>query len=279
MSMRPLADGHRRCQDGEARPALHLLGGPYVVIDERRLEIPEGSKRLLVFIALHGGRAERKHAAGTLWPLGDDTRAAGNLRSALWRLKGAGIRLIDSDKCALTLRPDTVVDVSVIVDWAHRVIDGSPTPADLRAPNCWMDALDLLPGWYDEWVLFERERLRQRLLYALEALSVHLARAGRCGDAVEAAMAAIRVEPLRESAQRALIEAHLRAGNVVEARRSYESYRDLVERELGVPPGDDLSVLVARSGQGGAATADTARSGWRNRRRVQQIPAAPAVQL
>jgi DNA-binding SARP family transcriptional activator len=241
----PVGEGLLRRPDAAERPVLHLLGGPYVVIGRRRLEIPEGSKRLLVFIALNGGRVERKQAAGTLWPLGDDTRAAGNLRSALWRLKGAGIRLIDSDKCALMLCSDTVVDVDVIVDWARRVIEGPPLAEDLYTPASWVDALDLLPGWYDEWVLFERERLRQRLLYALEALSRRLVEVSRCAEAVDAAMTAIRVEPLRESAQRALLEAHLGAGNIVEARRAYDSYRDLVHRELGVEPGASLAMLVA----------------------------------
>ena len=60
------------------------------------------------------------------------------------------------------------------------------------------DALDLLPGWYDDWVVFERERLRQRLLHALEMLSLRLVRQGRFGEAVEAALL-VHAEPLRES--------------------------------------------------------------------------------
>src|SRR5690242_21218853 len=51
-----------------------------------------------------------------------------------------------------------------------------------------VDAIDLLPGWYDDWVLMERERVRQRLLHALEALSGQLAQVGRCAEAVDAAM-------------------------------------------------------------------------------------------
>jgi DNA-binding SARP family transcriptional activator len=226
------------------RPCLHLLGGPYVVIGSRRIEIPEGSKRLLVFVVLNGGRAERKQAAGALWPSSDDYRAAGNLRSALWRLKGAGIRVLGADKCALMLTPDTEVDLSLVFGWARRIIERTAGSEDLHTPEWHADALDLLPGWYDDWVLFERERLRQRLLYALEALSVQLAEVGRWAEAVEAAMTAIRVEPLRESAQRALIEAHLAAGNLVEASRVYELYRELLRRELSVEPSSDLTLLL-----------------------------------
>jgi DNA-binding SARP family transcriptional activator len=121
--------------------------------------------------------------------------------------------------------------------------------------------MDLLPGWYDDWVIFERERIRQRLLHALEALSQLLVAAGRCGDAVEAAISAVSVDPLRESANRALIEAHLAEGNLVEARRAYERYREVIRRELGVEPGERLARLVqagflpqSRRPQAGRAT-------------------------
>jgi DNA-binding SARP family transcriptional activator len=267
--------GLQRPIDSE-QATLHLLKGPFVVIGGRRLEIPEGGKRLLAFIALNGGRVERKQAAGTLWPLGDDSRAAGNLRSALWRLKGAGICLIESDKCALTLQPGTVVDVTVIVDWARRIIEGSAVAEDLRTSDWCVDALDLLPGWYDEWVLFEREHLRQRLLYALEALSRRLVEASRCGEAVEAAMTAIRVEPLRESAQQALIEAHLGAGNLIEARRTYECYRDLLHRELGVEPGAKLAVLVAAPSERQSMHGDRAYGdSWRQSDALRRLVSEP----
>ena len=104
--------------------------------------------------------------------------------------------------------------------------------------------IDLLPGWYDDWALVERERVRQRLLHALEALSCQLARAGRCAEAVEAAMMAVTAEPLRESAQRVLIQAHLAEGNWVEGRRTFEAYRDVLDRELGVQPDPELAAMA-----------------------------------
>ncbi len=93
-------------------------------------------------------------------------------------------------------------------------------------------------------MLLERERVRQRLLHALEALSRELARVGRHAEAVESALVAVSAEPLRESAQRALIEAHLAEGNLIGAMRTYDTYRDLVKRELGVEPGCELSGLI-----------------------------------
>jgi DNA-binding SARP family transcriptional activator len=67
---------------------------------------------------------------------------------------------------------------------------------------------------------------------------------GRYGEAIDAAMAAISAEPLRESAQRALLEAHLAESNLSEARRCFITYRNLVRRELGVEPSVELAALV-----------------------------------
>lgn len=245
-------------------PAVLLLGGPYVMLNGYRMEIPEGSKRLLVFAALGTGRVDRRYAAGCLWPVGNDGRAAGNLRSALWRLKGAGIDLLESDKCSLMLRPGTVVDVRILCEWAARLVDGSAIQADLNAVNWHNDVMHLLPGWYDDWVIFERERIRQRFLHALEVLSRRLAAVGRCAEAVEAAISAVSADPLRESANKTLIEAHLAEGNLVEGRRAYQRYRDTLRRELGVEPGRELASLVRldlgpdspRFRDGGAASAE-----------------------
>jgi len=224
--------------------AVLLFGGPYVIQNGSRLEVPDGSKRLLVFVALSNGKVDRRYAAGSLWPEGSDERAAGNLRSALWRLKCAGIDVVESDKCTLGMRPGTVVDVGVVGEWAARLVDGTAAHGDLCLLNWRWDALDLLPGWYDDWVIFERERIRQRLLHALEALSRRLVELGRCAEAVDAAISAVSADPLRESANRVLIEAHLAEGNLVEARRTYDRYRDNVRRELGVEPGEQLASLV-----------------------------------
>jgi DNA-binding SARP family transcriptional activator len=224
--------------------AVLLFGGPYVIQNGSRLEVPDGSKRLLVFIALSNGKVDRRYAAGSLWPEGSDERAAGNLRSALWRLKCAGIDVVESDKCTLGIRPGTVVDVCVVGEWAARLVDGTAAHGDLCLLNWRWDALDLLPGWYDDWVIFERERIRQRLLHALEALSRRLVELGRCAEAVDAAISAVSADPLRESANRVLIEAHLAEGNLIEARRTYERYRESVRCELGVEPGEQLASLV-----------------------------------
>jgi DNA-binding SARP family transcriptional activator len=218
------------------RAVLHLFTGPTVTVEGRRLAVPEGSKRLLGYVALHRRRIDRRQVAGALWPDGGDDRAAGNLRSALWRLRCAEIDVLNADKWSLGLHDGVAVDIRDVHAWAARLIDGTAGAEDLAVRPSWVDALDLLPGWCEDWVLYERERLRQRTLHALESLSRRLTEAGRTADAVDAALLAVAAEPLRESAQRALIEAHIAEGNRAEALRTYDTYRGLLRRELDVDP-------------------------------------------
>lgn len=225
-------------------PRVHLLGGPYVVVDGLRHCIPEGSKRLLAFVALRQGRVERRHVAGTLWPEGGDDRAAGNLRSALWRLRRAGVDVIRCEKWTLSLMDGVAVDVQEIRSWADRMIGGVPRADDLAKGPPDADALDLLPGWYDDWAILERERLRQRVLHGLEAMSKELSLRGLHADAVESALVAVNAEPLRESGQRALIAAYLDEGNWIEAQRALQGFRGLLAGELGVIPSAELTRLV-----------------------------------
>lgn len=220
----------------ETDDIICLLGDPCVVQHGLRYPVPEGCKRLLAFVALQHGRVDRRFAAGSLWPDGTDDRAFGNLRSALWRLRGAGISVLESDKASVYLRTGTHTDLAALCEWADRLSTGHACAADLCVPDWTSCVAELLPGWYDEWVIFERERIRQRMMHALEILSRTLVLSGRYAEAIDAAMDAIAVEPLRESAHRVLAEAHAAEGNYVEARRAFVRYRELTRRELGIEP-------------------------------------------
>ena len=94
-------------------------------------------------------------------------------------------------------------------------------------------------------MLLEAEDWRQLRLHALEALAVRLIALGRWGEAANAAGAAVRAEPLRESARAALIQAHLAEGNQSEAVREFTRYRTLLDAELGVAPTPRLHELLA----------------------------------
>jgi DNA-binding SARP family transcriptional activator len=207
---------------------------------------PRGVQRLLAFLGL-SGRPARSAVAGELWPEVGQAQADGNLRSALWRVQKVVPGLVVSSGGALSLADGVAVDVRELSRWAQRVLDAGAGAADLPRAADIPEAVwraELLPGWYDEWVLVERERLRQLRVYALEGLADTFGQAGRFAVAVQAAYAAVRADPLRETAHRTLIRVHLAEGNAAEAIRAYECYRDLLAGELGIPPSARMRRLV-----------------------------------
>jgi DNA-binding SARP family transcriptional activator len=105
---------------------------------------------------------------------------------------------------------------------------------------------EILPGWYDDWVLVEAEDWRQVRLHALEVLADRLSQRRKYADAAMAALAAVRAEPLRESPRAALIRVHIAEGNPSEALREFTRYGELLGLELGIEPTERLRGLVAQ---------------------------------
>lgn len=200
-----------------------------------------GGQRLLALLALRG-RLPRTALAGTLWPNSTDARALASLRTALWQLGRRRPSPVETDHDHLSLRPAVVVDVHVVTGWASRIADGAAPDDDLDLS--FAGGGELLPGWYEDWVQFERERLRQMRLHALENVAVQLGQRRRYAAAIQTALEAIRLDPLRESAHRTLIGVHLSEGNVVEAVRNFDAFRCMLRAELGVEPSPRLRALV-----------------------------------
>jgi DNA-binding SARP family transcriptional activator len=227
-------------------PTVQVLDGLALAHDFRRVVVPPGSRRLLAYLALHPAGVDRRAAAGVLWPSVPDARAAGNLRSALWRLQQVGFPLVMTDAPDVRLHPGVAVDLREVEAWAGRVLAGTAEAGDLLVDPRRIGCPDLLPGWYDDWVLACRDRLRVRLLHALDEFGALLQRAGRPAAAVAAGRAAVLAEPLRESGHRALIEAHQAAGDWIAARRQYDAFRLMLRHEVGVEPSEELTAVAGR---------------------------------
>jgi DNA-binding SARP family transcriptional activator len=133
---------------------------------------------------------------------------------------------------------------------AHRLLapQGPSLARDSEPEAVSALSAQLLPDWYDEWVLIEAEDWRQLRLHALEAIAQRLIAQGHYGDAAAAALAAVRTEPLRESPRAALIRVHIAEGNPSEALREFARYGELLMLELGVQPTERLRALVAGLG-------------------------------
>ena len=224
---------------------VSVLGGFRLIEGQDRMAVPGSAERLLAFLALARGVVKRALVAGTLWPEASERHAFGNLRSALSRLGNGGRRAVQADPVDLELAPSVVVDVRESRSLALRLLEHTPpAPGDLAPAAVGTLSQELLPGWYDDWVLVEAEEWRQLRLHALEALARHLTEAGRFGEAVVAATASVRAEPLRETAHASLIQVHLAEGNRAEAARQLERLRALLRAELGLEPSARLGELL-----------------------------------
>lgn len=246
-------------QSSRCGPVIHLLGHPHVTNGDEDVRLTESGMRLLAFVALNEGVIRRSIAASTLWPDIDDARAAGNLRTALWRVNSAGLRLVDSTRTSLRLAECVQVDTRLLGAWSTRIISRTLSDTDLAHPAWDIQQLDLLSGWYDEWIPLDRDRLRQRLLHALEELARALLRARRCAEAVDVGIVVVRADPLRESAQEVLIQAYLAEGNPAQARRAFDEYHACLQRELRLSPSKRLLDLVACGSVGSESSVRASR--------------------
>jgi DNA-binding SARP family transcriptional activator len=219
-----------------------LLDAFAVTCDGAPVQLPLSVQRLVAFVALHRHPVLRPYVAGSLWPDTSDERAFASLRSVLWRLHRTGLGVIEAVDQQLRLGADVEVDLRAAETLARRALD------DDRAEGLDLDpsllARDLLPDWYDDWVLIEREFFRQFRLRALDASCERLIRAGRLREALEAGLSSVAGEPLRESAHRALIRVHLAEGNAGEAIRQYRFCRRLLRERLGIEPSDRTKELI-----------------------------------
>lgn len=201
------------------------------------------AQRVIAFLALHDRGLRRSYVAAMLWLDSSEDRALANLRSSLWRLHQQPCPLVETTNRELRLAEEVTVDVRAAAASARRLLADAEEceRVDLGELS---RVTNLLPDWYDDWVLIERERLRQLGLHALERLCERLTEASRFGPALDAALAAVAGEPLRESAHRALIKVHFAEGNAAEAIRHYRLYRRLVHDQLGLAPSPLMEELV-----------------------------------
>lgn len=259
--------------------SLQILNGFVLRRGGDEVVVAAGCQRLVALLAVNGPTG-RVVTAGTLWPDVTDERASGNLRTSLWRLNRQWPGLVQSDEQSLSLTPHVSLDVDDLTCRARAVANGSGALEPAERYSVLVDAGELLPGWYEDWVILARERFRLLRLNALEPLSERLLRAGQVVWAMEAAMAAVRAEPLRESAHHAVLAIHVACGNADEARRYFAAVSRVLQTELGVEPSAGLRRLAAQSdaasGPGGPQPTDGSGVPEQQRRTVPTSAGVPA---
>ena len=222
-----------------APAALELFGGFELRVDRATIDCASSAQRLLALLALHRRPQSRARVAGLLWPDTSDRRAAANLRSSLWRLPdlpGAG--LVECHGPSIALAQEVEVDVRRAEQVGWKCVHNAASIVDPGDASLFFD--DLLPGWYDDWVTTERERLGQLRLSFLEAITYALLRQGAVVDALDVALRLVAGDPLREQSQRALISVYRASGSVGQSVRQLEVYRALLREAIGCEPPEAL---------------------------------------
>lgn len=240
MSVRAGSEG----VSSQAPVRLGLLGGFRLRVESEVLTLPMNSQRLVSFLAVQARPLLRTFVSGSLWGGSTQQHAGGSLRSALSRLRHPRYSLVSVTSDHIELSPSVAVDLREGEALARRVLDPTQELDDVAQLNDHVLSADLLPDWTEDWVLMERESYHQLRLRALEALCRRLSAKGIFGQAVQAGLAAVAGEPLRESARRALIEAHLAEGNVAAAAREYDAFRELLHDAMGLEPSSEIRALV-----------------------------------
>ena len=226
---------------------LTLLGGFTLVRENEEIVLPLSAQRLVALLALRERPLSRAYLAGLLWPDYSSGRSLADLRTALWRANHSRASVVATAGMRLSLRAEVKVDVRALTALGR----GAAGPAaksviaELAGMSWFELSLDLLPDWYDEWLVDDREGVRQLRLHALEGLTDELSLRGRHAEAIQAALAAVRIEPLRETAHATLIRAHLAEGNRSEAQRQFCRCRDILAAELAVEPSESIPRLIS----------------------------------
>jgi predicted ATPase/DNA-binding SARP family transcriptional activator len=230
----------------EAPPLAISLFGPLEAccrgIPLPRLRTRKGYALLALLAVRHGGPVERSWLAGTLWPESSEAQALANLRNSLKDLRRAlgeeAGRLGSLAPRALRLElGGAAVDVLAFDEAVARgdAVALAEAVALYRGP--------LLEGWTEEWIFQERQAQETKYLAALETLAEHAMAQHEPGGAEQYLRRAVATDPLRESAQRGLMQALAAGGNYAGATKTYRDLRLLLHRELNAEPDAETAAL------------------------------------
>lgn len=224
----------------------------------RRIQ-PRKARELLAYLLLNRGRTHSREALAALfW---GDSRTADSmkyLRQALWRLRAVfeppevngtdSIFLIEADSIALNPAADLWLDVSEFERTCDEVLTkpggavDSGSVASLQAAARLYRG-DLLEGWYQDWCVYERERLKRRYIDLMEVLiAIHEVR-GEYEKAISVGEEALRHDPAHENIHRCLIRLYAVKGDRTDALRQYERCVSMLREELNAAPSTETAAL------------------------------------
>src|SRR5262245_34904547 len=222
---------------------LVLLGGFQAGVAGHVIDITGRKERaLLAVLAMPPGvPRSREKLAGLLWSDRSDKQARDSLKQALLRLrKSLGsshpLPMVTDRASATLIRSEIAVDVQ---EFEQLVAEGTPDGL-ARATKLYrgdlLEGLDVRDPAFEEWLLFERQQLRDQARDALaRLLDHHMAGAVR-DQASVVARRLLALDPLHEPAHLALMQIYAQQGQTALALKQYRLCSDALQRELGVQP-------------------------------------------
>jgi DNA-binding SARP family transcriptional activator len=217
------------------RLEISLLGRFQITADGRELSgaFTPRVQSLLAYLTLHGVTPQsRQRLAYLLWPDTSGPQSRTNLRKSIHFLRQVlpcpDVFLIENES-GLLWNPSAPFSLDV-ASFEEAAASGSCEKAIALYNG------DLLPDCYDEWIVIDRERLRQIYLEALERLIQQKEDARAFTEALSFAGRLLQCDPLREEIHRHLIRLHAMNGDRAAALRAYQDCANLLQRELGVDP-------------------------------------------
>lgn len=221
---------------------LRLLGRWQLIAGGSTVELGHREQRLTALLGL-AGRCGRLHVAGLLWPESTDPRALGSLRRAVLQTRRRSPGLLEVDRLSIGLNAHIEVDVDGVRRAAAATEEGHAA-GELGALMSQLVGEELLPGWYDDWVVPEREHLEQLRVKAFERIARRALEERDLALTVEAARAATDIDPLLEAASELAIRGYVERGDLGSALREFSRHREVMSDELGAPPSRTILELV-----------------------------------
>jgi predicted ATPase/DNA-binding SARP family transcriptional activator len=265
-----------------ARLRVQLLGGFQVERDGVALTAFHSQKAqsLLAYLLVYRDRAHPRSILATLfWGESDEARAHANLRNALYSLRhvlegpqGRFGQYILTEGGAVRFHPKSSYSLDV-AEFEETVESALHTAGEERATllNTAITLYkgDLLPGFYDDWVVIEQEHLRELYLQALKELVAHYTEHRDYAHAIVWARRVISVSPLQEEMHRALMQLYALTGDRTAALHQYAECEAILQRALNAAPLPETQTLYKKLLRGAPVEAAP--------KEIPKLPAVPFV--
>ncbi len=213
---------------------VSLLGQFELVRDGERLAVPtRNAQSLFAFLVLNPGIPQRRERlAAMLWPDSAEENARSNLRHELWRLR----KVLEAPNSSFLLIDDLSISFNSHAPFSLDVLSLERSPSNPSSPDDLFMPLslyrgELLPGFYDEWVFPERQRIQSIFEARFSTLLDLLIGQARWSDTIDWANRWIAFGGWPEPAFRALITALASSGNSSKAVATYEHYAQALQRD------------------------------------------------